>query len=51
MGILTNYKEWIFTKYTMSIEFDHQMNEDYKHTITYSPFMQSQAFTIMDDKF
>eukprot|EP00347_Sterkiella_histriomuscorum_P010265 403376960 len=60
LGILTNYKEWVFTKYSFEVEFQNSLNSmgsggDFMSQIKSSdqknPFEVSQKFTLMNENF
>jgi long-subunit acyl-CoA synthetase (AMP-forming) len=48
IGVMTNFKEWIFTKYSLKKEIMKDINQS-KETL--NPFEMSKTFTILDDNF
>lgn len=53
MGVLTNFKDWIFTKYSLLSEFENEIvkHQEPQKLILTSPFEVSQTLTILDDEF
>lgn len=53
LGILTNYKEWVFTKYNFETEVNNAIVSKVHKCILNerNPFEISQKFTIMNDNF
>lgn len=57
LGVLTNYKEWIFTKYNFQKEVENVVFENNQTKLsdaqrsTHHAFEISEKFTIMNDRF